>query len=239
MKHRNKIYIGMVVVLMTTATSGAFAQIATYDAAVHRETQQTTKQTADILKSNAEIQKQSEAILKAVSGTRTDAQSIANAALGGSFNFGQTPSFADALGGGDINWGQLNGDIQKTASNLINGLRLVKSLSGKNGMSKNSSTQAAYESAINLTTSLASIVTGSQSAVTERSKQFQNIGGQIGKTKDIKGSIDFNTQMQLQTAQTTNEAIGAITAISAAEQSKLMQSLAEDSGSAELLRYGR
>jgi len=159
--------------------------------------------------------------------------------LGGSFNSGQAPAFSDVLGGGTMNWGQLNSDIQKTASALINGLRLVKSLSGKENMANNSSTQAAYESAIGLTTSLAGIVNGSQTAVTQRSRQFQNIAGEIGKTQDIKGSIDFNTQMQLQTAQTTNEAIGAITAISAAEQSRLMQSLAEESGSADLLRYKR
>jgi len=227
------------VAALTLMASSASAQLATYDAAVHRQTQQVTQHTSEILKSSSEIQKQTEAILKAVSGTRGDAQSIANAALGGSFNFGQAPSFSDVLGGGTMNWGQLNGDIQKTASALINGLRLVKSLSGKENMANNSSTQAAYESAIGLTTSLVGIVSGSQTAVTQRSRQFQNIAGEIGKTQDIKGSIDFNTQMQLQTAQTTNEAIGAITAISAAEQSRLMQSLAEESGSADLLRYKR
>jgi len=233
--YRTTLSIGVFSLVVNSAS----AQLATYDAAVHRQTQQVTQHTSEILKSSSEIQKQTEAILKAVSGTRGDAQSIANAALGGSFNFGQAPAFSDVLGGGAMNWGQLNDDIQKTASALINGLRLVKSLSGKEGMANNSSTQAAYESAIGLTTSLVGIVSGSQTAVTQRSRQFQNIAGEIGKTQDIKGSIDFNTQMQLQTAQTTNEAIGAITAISAAEQSRLMQSLAEESGSADLLRYKR
>jgi len=164
--YRTTLSIGVFSLVVNSAS----AQLATYDAAVHRQTQQVTQHTSEILKSSSEIQKQTEAILKAVSGTRGDAQSIANAALGGSFNFGQAPSFSDVLGGGAMNWGQLNGDIQKTASALINGLRLVKSLSGKENMANNSSTQAAYESAIGLTTSLVGIVSGSQTAVTASSR---------------------------------------------------------------------
>lgn len=223
-------------VLATTAMS-ALAQVPTYDEAVHKETIQTTKNTDSILKSNDKIQAQTRSILEAVTGNRSDGASFANAALGGDFNFGQAPSFSDVLGGGAMNWGNLGGDFQKIASTLINGMKLVQSLSGKEGMSSKSSNQAAYESVVNMATSLAGMVSGSQAAVANRTTQFQNAGGQIGQSQDIKGSIDMNTQMQLQTAQTTNEAIGAVTALGAAEQSKMMKQLAEDSGTADLLEY--
>ncbi|GGB09383.1 conjugal transfer protein [Brucella endophytica] len=225
-----------VAVLAISAVPGV-AQVPTYDSAVHKETIQTTKNTQTILESNDLIKQQTKSILEAVTGNRQDGSSFANAALGGGFSFGQAPTFSDVLAGGSMNWGNLGGDFQKLASTLINGMKLVKSLSGKEGMAKSSSNQAGYESALNMATSLAGIVSGSQAAVANRTSQFQNAGGQIGQSKDIKGSIDMNTQMQLQTAQTTNEAIGAVTALGAAEQSKLMKQLAEESGTADLLNY--
>ena len=225
------------VAVLSAAVTTAMAQVPTYDAAVHKETIQTTKNTDSILKSNDQIQEQTKSILEAVTGNRQDGSSFSNAALGGGFNFGQAPSFSDVLAGGSMNWGNLGGDFQKIASTLINGMKLVQSLSGKQGMANSSSNQAAYESSVNMATSLAGMVTGSQAAVASRTTQFQNAGGQIGTSKDIKGSIDMNTQMQLQTAQTTNEAIGAVTALGAAEQSKLMKQLAEESGTADLLEY--
>ncbi|MEY9785383.1 type IV secretion system protein [Sinorhizobium fredii] len=225
------------VAILVAAADVATAQVPVYDGAVHKETVQTTQNTKSILDSNEKIQEQTKSILEAVTGNRQDGSSFANAALGGGFNFGQAPSFSDVLSGGSMNWGSLGGDFQKIASTLINGMKLVQSLSGKENMASSSSNQAAYESVVNMATSLAGMVSGSQAAVANRTTQFQNASGQIGQSQDIKGSIDMNTQMQLQTAQTTNEAIGAVTSLGAAEQSKLMKQLAEESGTADLLEY--
>ncbi|MGL4243468.1 MAG: type IV secretion system protein [Beijerinckiaceae bacterium] len=213
------------------------AQVQVLDNANLVQASRTAQNTSEIMRSNRDIMDHTKRILEAVSGTRSDPQGFANAALGGGFRFGQAPSFSDVLGGGTMQWGQLSGDIQKTASALISGLQLAKSLSGLFEANKKSSNEQAYQSNVNTAGLLASVIAGTQSSQSQRANTFSGFGQQIGQAQDIKGSIDQGTQVSLQHALTTNEMIGVINSLNAAEQAKLIKRLAEESGTADLLRY--
>lgn len=217
--------------------TAASAQVQVLDNANLVQASRTAQHTSEIMRSNRDIRDHTKRILEAVSGARSDPQSFANAALGGGFRFGQAPSFSDVLGGGTMQWGQLSGDIQKTASALISGLQLAKSLSGLFEANKKSSNEQAYLSNVNTAGLLASVIAGTQSSQSQRANTFNGFGQQIGQAQDIKGSIDQGTQVSLQHALTTNEMIGVINSLNAAEQAKLIKRLAEESGTADLLRY--
>ncbi len=217
--------------------TAASAQVQVLDNANLVQASRTAQHTSEIMRSNRDIMDHTKRILEAVSGARSDPQSFANAALGGGFRFGQAPSFSDVLGGGTMQWGQLSGDIQKTASALISGLQLAKSLSGLFEANKKSSNEQAYQSNVNTAGLLASVIAGTQSSQSQRANTFSGFGQQIGQSQDIKGSIDQGTQVSLQHALTTNEMIGVINSLNAAEQAKLIKRLAEESGTADLLRY--
>lgn len=223
--------------LLALTPVGASAQVFVQDNANLVQASRTAQHTSEITRSNREIMDHTKRILEAVSGARSDPQSFANAALGGGFRFGQAPSFSDVLGGGTMQWGQLSGDIQKTASALIGGLQLAKSLSGLFEANKKSSNEQAYLSNVNTAGLLAGVIAGTQSSQSQRASTFNGFGQQIGQAQDIKGSIDQGTQVSLQHALTTNEMIGVINSLNAAEQAKLIKRLAEESGTADLLRY--
>lgn len=224
--------------MMASVFTPAFADVPVIDRTVLAETKAITKNTEDILATDKEIKETTDKILEAVTGNRTDGNSAQNSALGSGFQQGSAPKFSDILGGGNMNFGALGGDFQSIAAKLITGMKFVKQLKSVKDGVESTGNQKSYEALINTATSLAGIVAGSQSAVADRSTAFEQVGTKIGQAKDIKGAVAMNSQVSLQQAQTMNEAIGAITALSGAEQAKLMKRLSEESGGMELLQYG-
>ena len=89
-----------------------------------------------------------------------------------------------------------------------------------------SGSDQAYSGAVNTAAALTGIVQGAQSAATARTAALTGAGGLIGTAPDIKGSIDQNSQAQIQTALTINEAIGAINSTNAALNAQQLQELA-------------
>lgn len=57
---------------------------------------------------------------------------------------------------------------------------------------------------------VSALINGSQQGVETRRSALETAGGEIGKAEDIKGSIDQNTQLQVQTGLTLNEMIGVL-----------------------------
>ncbi|MGP2408019.1 hypothetical protein ACTUM1_15885, partial [Listeria monocytogenes] len=69
---------------------------------------------------------------------------------------------------------------------------------------------------------LTGLISSTQSAVQKRSQAFTTGGQAIGSAPDLKGSIDQNTQVQIQTGQTINEMTGVVNnAVTAANQANL------------------
>ena len=74
--------------------------------------------------------------LKAVTGDRgSTAAPLKDLAIGNGFSVSAVPSFDSILKEGVPNFGSMSGDIAKAATVFINGLQLVKSLSGKENSS--------------------------------------------------------------------------------------------------------
>ena len=109
------------------------------------------------------------------------------------------------------------------ATVFINGLQLVKSLSGKEDSSF--SGDKSYEQLVNTVLGVSAMINGSQQAVQTRRNALEQAGAQIGTVQDIKGSIDQNTQLQVQSGLTLNEMIGvmngAVSSLQADNQRRL------------------
>ncbi len=73
--------------------------------------------------------------------------------------------------------------------------------------------------------------------VQNRSGQFTSIGGQIGTTQDVKGSVDQNSQLQVQTGLTINELIGVTNGAVAALNAEQIQRITRQSETARFLTY--
>lgn len=176
--------------------------------AVARETADTTSK---ILDTNKDILTTVEETLKAVTGDRGgEAGSLKDLAIGNGFSVSSVPSFDSLLQNGIPDFGSMSGEIAQAATLFINGLQLVKSLSGKENSSLAS--DKSYEELLKTVLGVSALITGSGQAVEMRRAALESAGQGIGQAEDIKGSIDQNTQLQVQTGLTLNEMIGVLNA---------------------------
>lgn len=111
------------------------------------------------------------------------------------------------LKSGVADFGSLNSKVVQAATLFINGLQLVRSLSGKEDSSLAS--DKSYEELLKTVMGVSALINGSQQAVETRRSALETAGGEIGKAEDIR-MIDQNTQLQVQTGLTLNEMIGVL-----------------------------
>lgn len=215
----------------------SFAQVPVIDKANLAIAEQTAETTTNILDTNKEVLKTVQETLQAVTGDRgSDANKMQNLAVGNGFSVAQMPSLNNLLSGGVPDFGNMSGDVTKVATTFLNGLQLVKNLSGKKDSTF--SGDKSYEELVNTVLGVAALVTGSQQAVQTRRTSFEQAGASIGQAKDIKGSIDQNTQLQVQAGLTINELIGVMNGAVSSLQADNQRRLTDISNSKKALTYG-
>ncbi len=225
-----------VVVLTGVSVTSASADIPVIDKTNHAVARETAEKTGKILDTNKEILATVEETLKAVTGDRgNDAGSLKDIAIGNGFSVSSVPSFESILKSGTADFGSLDPKIAEAATLFINGLQLVRSLSGKESSSLAS--DKSYEELMKTVIGVSALITGSREAIGVRRSALENAGGEIGKAEDIKGSIDQNTQLQVQTGLTLNEMIGVLNAGVQSLHAENQRKLTDMSNTRKALRY--
>ena len=215
----------------------AYADVPVIDRQNYKIAKETAKTTTKILDTNANILKTVEDTLKAVTGDRgATSQPLQNLAIGQGFSIASMPSLDRLIKGGVPNFGTVSGDVSKVATTFINGLQLVKSLSGKENSAF--SGDKSYEQLVNTVLGVSALITGSQKAAQTRRRAFEAAGPKIGTAQDIKGSIDQNTQLQVQSGLTLNEMIGVMNGAVSSLQADNQRRLTDISNSKKALAYG-
>ncbi len=216
----------------------ASADVPVIDKTNYEVAKKTAETTNKILDTNRNILTTVEDTLKAVTGDRGSAAApLRNLAIGNGFSVSAIPSFDTLIKDGVPNFGSLSGDVARSATTFINELQLLKSLSGK----KNSvfSGDKSYEQLVNTVFGVSALITGSRQAIDGRRSAFEQAGSRIGTAEDIKGSIDQNTQLQVQSGLTLNEMIGVMNGIVTSLQADNQRRLTDISNSKKTLTYGR
>lgn len=228
--------IALAVTPFAATVAYAAGGVPVIDETNYKVAKQTSETTQKILGTNNEILTTVEETLKAVTGDRGgDANQMQNLAVGNGFSVSSMPSFDSLITAGVPNFGSMSGDIAKVASTFINGLQLVKNLSGQANSSF--SGDKSYEQMVNTVLGVAALVNGSQQAVTSRRSAFEQAGQSIGQAQDIKGSIDQNTQLQVQAGLTINELIGVMNGAVSSLQADNQRRLTDISNSKKVLTY--
>lgn len=193
------------------ASGTAFAQVPTIDNANLAKAQEIATNTQQILEADRQIMQFTQRTLQAVTGDRTSqAQGqLSQIALGGGFSMGSAPSLESVISSGTMSFTGMGTGSQGLVSQLINGLQLVRSISGLiNGQTP--SFDKSYQNQVNMAGTIAGLINSTQGAVQARSSAFTQGGQSIGQAPDLKGSIDQNSQLQIQTGQTINELTGVV-----------------------------
>lgn len=225
-----------ILALIGVSITPAAADIPVIDKTNYAVARDTAEKTGKILDTNKEILNTVEETLKAVTGDRgSDAGPLKGLAIGNGFSVSSIPGFENILKGGVTDFESLDPKVVEAATLFINGLQLVRSLSGK----KNSSlaSDKSYEELMKTVMGVSALISGSQQAVETRRSALESAGGEIGKTDDIKGSIDQNTQLQVQTGLTLNEMIGVMNGAVQSLQAENQRKLIDMSNTKKALRY--
>jgi hypothetical protein len=224
-------------IALLTLPASALADVPVIDRTNYEVAKKTADTTNQILDTNKNILTTVEDTLKAVTGDRgSTAGPLKNLAIGNGFSVSAVPSFDSILKDGVPNFGSMSGDITKAATVFINGLQLVKSLSGKENSSF--SGDKSYEQLVNTVLGVSALINGSQQAIETRRSAFEQAGSQIGTAQDIKGSIDQNTQLQVQSGLTLNEMIGVMNGAVTSLQAENQRRLTDISNTKKALTYG-
>lgn len=217
--------------------ASALADVPVIDRTNYEVAKKTAETTDQILDTNKNILTTVEDTLQAVTGDRGSmAGPLKDLAIGNGFSVATIPSFDSILKDGVPNFGSMSGDITKAATAFVNGLQLVKSLSGKENSSF--SGDKSYEQLVNTLLGVSALINGSQQAIESRRSAFEQAGAQIGTAQDIKGSIDQNTQLQVQSGLTLNELIGVMNGAVTSLQAENQRRLTDISNTKKTLTYG-
>ena len=228
-----KAIVSAIAVAALLHAGGAGAQVPVIDTATLTQATQTAANTAQIMQTNQQIMNYTQKTLAAVTGNRSTG-SLSSIGLSGGFSMSSLPGLSQLLGGGGISMAGL-GSFGSIASSIINGLNLVKTLTGASSAS--TPTDLAYMGAVNTAAAVTAAVAGAQTASSSRSTAFQSGAGQIGSAPDVKGSIDQNSQLVTQNGQTINELIGTVNLTNAALNAQQQQDLAAQSKLSTMWTY--
>jgi Type IV secretion system proteins len=203
------------------AGTTAFAAIPVIDAANLAEAKQITENTQSIMESDSKIMDYTQKTLAAVTGDRTsESGELKDMALG-NFKMGEAPDLGSIISGGVLSFAGLGEGSQQNVAKLINAMQLVKSISGLEGKEAKDFDKT-YQSFMNVTATLIGLVDSTQGGVSERSNKYTQGAQKIGSAKDLKGSIDQNSQIQAQNGMTMNEMMGVVsTAVTAINQQNI------------------
>lgn len=231
-------FVMLASLFLTLGLAPAMAQVPTIDNANLAKAQQIATDTKQILTSDQQIMQFTQKTLQAVTGDRSSqAQgSLAQMALGGGFSMAQAPSLGSVISGGALSFAGMGAGSQNIVSTLINGLQLVQTITGlANGQTN--AVDTAYKNSVNVAATLSGLINSTQSAVQTRSQAFTSGGQQIGKAQDLKGSVDQNTQVQIQTGQTVNELNGVVNNAAAAANQANLDRIAAESAAARAMKF--
>jgi len=233
-----KAIVSAIAVAALLHAGDAGAQVPVIDTATLTQATQTAANTAQIMQTNQQIMNYTQKTLAAVTGNRSTG-SLSSIGLSGGFSMSSLPGLSQLLGGSGISMAGL-GSFGSIASSIINGLNLVKTLTGASSAS--SPTDLAYTGAVSTAAAAAAAavtaaVAGAQTAGSSRSTAFQSGAGQIGSAPDLKGSIDQNSQLVTQNGQTINELIGTVNLTNAALNAQQQQDLAAQSKLSTMWTY--
>ncbi|MBS0530877.1 MAG: conjugal transfer protein [Proteobacteria bacterium] len=218
--------------------SHASAQVPVIDNANLQKAQEIATSTQKILSADQQIMQFTQKTLQAVTGDRSSqAQgTLAQMALGSGFSMAQAPSLGSVISGGALSFAGMGSNSQNIVSTLINGLQLVQTITGL-ASGQTHPVDTAYKNSVNVAATLSGLINSTQGAVQQRSNAFKQGGQQIGRARDLKGSIDQNTQVQVQTGLTVNELNGVVNNAAAAANQANLDRLAAESAAARAMKF--
>ncbi|GLI95985.1 MAG: conjugal transfer protein [Hyphomicrobiales bacterium] len=230
--------LALIAGIVTAQLSPALAQVPVIDNANLQKAQEIATSTQKILTADQQIMQFTQKTLQAVTGDRSSqAQgTLAQMALGGGFSMAQAPSLGSVISGGALSFAGMGSNSQNIVSTLINGLQLVQTITGLTS-GQSHPVDTAYKSSVNVAATLSGLINSTQSAVQQRSSAFKQGGQQIGQAQDLKGSIDQNTQVQVQTGLTINELNGVANNAAAAANQANLDRIAAESAAARAMKF--
>ncbi|MCV9910501.1 hypothetical protein OIV19_23460 [Brucella sp. HL-2] len=95
-----------------------------------------------------------------------------------------------------------------------------------------------FETSVRNTNDLTALGTGLLDLVAKRKADYEQISVNVGKAKDLKGSVDQNTQVLVENGVSLNEVLGATAGVINAMRGSQQRALIDERNSRQTLSYG-
>ncbi|WP_025090749.1 hypothetical protein [Brucella intermedia] len=173
--------------------SASHGQAIVFDPLNAIENEKIINNTESIIEKNASILSTVNKTLKAVTGERrADAATAKNAAHGKGFSTSDAPTTAQAA-------------TEDALEKILETLKTEFTITGK---TDEETKQPILEAEAKSTLDMNALIKGIVAATKARKKALEATSNKIGDTKDVKGSLDQNSQIQLQNGVILNEIVG-------------------------------
>jgi hypothetical protein len=184
---------------------------------------ETSTNTKNILDTNKKTLETVKKTLESITGDRkSDAQTASKAATGESFSASAAPSSADEA-------------INDALNIILEGIKTDFAAEGKKDNKDNK--DPALEASAKTTLDMNALIKGIKKAIETRKKSYEKLANNIGNTKDIKGSIDQNSQIQAQNGLVLNELIGVNNSILSSNQADSRRQVSDTFNSMKSMSY--
>ena len=196
------------------------AQFLVFDPINTAEAKLIADNTQIIISKNQQILNSINKTLKAVTGDRSSEVAVANnVALGKGF------SASDAMPSAQI-------ATDKALDVLLDAVKTEFSVSAKRDYQS-----ASLEALARTTIDMNVLLKGIRSALKERKGNLEALSNQIGRTKDLKSSIDMNNQINVQLGIIINELIGIENTSASANQTSNQRTATDIFNSMKAMSY--
>jgi hypothetical protein len=223
---------------LLSASTASAAGMAVLDIENLVVAQQNVRQTREILDNAKDLNAKTEQIAKALTGSRDGSLSLPPDGLGRGVAIASTPSFGQFVEEDRMNLGRISPEARRAAAFMINGLMLATTLQQQTRIDgRNGAVNQLHRSRVRGSVLLAALGEQASRNAAVREQRISGAAIAVGRADDIKGAVDENTRVGLETTRAVNELIAMQAVVLSTMSTGLASEASRSTEVKKLLQY--
>lgn len=200
--------------------------------------QQNARQTREILANDKELNAKTDQIAKALTGSRDGSLSLPPDGLGRGVAIAGAPSLGQFVQEDRMNLGRISPEARRAAAFMINGLMLAVTLQQQaRSDGRTDAVNQVHRTRVRASVLLAALGEQASRNAAVREQRISGAAIAVGRSEDIKGAVDENTRVGLETTRAVNELIAMQAVVLSTTSNELASQASRSTEVKKLLQY--
>jgi hypothetical protein len=200
--------------------------------------QQNARQTREILANDKELNAKTDQIAKALTGSRDGSLSLPPDGLGRGVAIAGAPSLGQFVQEDRMNLGRISPEARRAAAFMINGLMLAVTLQQQaRSDGRTDAVNQVHRTRVRGSVLLAALGEQASRNAAVREQRISGAAIAVGRSEDIKGAVDENTRVGLETTRAVNELIAMQAVVLSTTSNELASEASRSTEVKKLLQY--